>query len=545
MNLIDLYRNESENTGATILFMAMISGVANAAILGIINSAVSVASYDTLNFRYLMLYFVAFLIFVLGIRYSLTRTTAIMENIIKKVRLRITDKLRQSDLLFLENIGNAEIYTRITQDTNLISQSAAVVIKAAQSIIMLVFCILYIAWLSKLAFVITVIFIGIGISVFMVHRKITIGLLQETTVKESRFFEMLNTSLDGFKELKVNQKRNDAFFSDIKAVADDAEDIKIQTGLRFIIGILFSEVCFYMLIASIVFLLPRMGVEYSAILIRLVTAILFIMGPLDLIVSAIPIFTRSNVAVNNLYELEEKIDKATRDGSGTTPFARERFSTIEFENVLFQYTDANGHALFTVGPVNLTIRQGEILFVIGGNGSGKSTFLKLLTGLYYPVSGRIRLDGQEVNQANYQTFRELFSIIFTDFHLFDKLYGLDMVDTEKVAALLSVMKLDKKTTFKDGAFSNIHLSTGQRKRLAMVVALLFDSEIFVFDEWAADQDPDFRKYYYNVLLQELKKRGKTVIAVSHDDRYFDTADRVMKMDYGQFNGAFEETKGGV
>jgi len=189
--------------------------------------------------------------------------------------------------------------------------------------------------------------------------------------------------------------------------------------------------------------------------------------------------------------------------------------------------------LFSVGPLDMTLNQGEMLFIVGGNGSSKSTLLKLLTGLYYPATGFLSVDDDEIDQSHYHNYRELFSIIFTDFHLFDKLYGLHQIDEQLLKSLLHSMQLDKKTHYLDGQFTNLNLSTGQKKRLAFITAILEDKPIYVFDELAADQDPAFRQYFYEVVLQELKQQGKTIIAVTHDDKYFHVADRVLKMEYGQ------------
>lgn len=198
--------------------------------------------------------------------------------------------------------------------------------------------------------------------------------------------------------------------------------------------------------------------------------------------------------------------------------------------------DKDGFTLFEVGPLDLNIRQGEVLFIVGGNGSGKSTLLKLLTGLYPPSGGSMTLDGATIGPETYQTYRELFSAIFADFHLFRKLYGLESPDEQKIRELLREMELTRKTRYADRRFSDIDLSSGQRKRLAYIAALLEDKPIYVFDEWAADQDPIFRKYFYNNLIGDLRTMGKTVIAVSHDDRYFNRADRVLKMEEGILKG---------
>ena len=187
-----------------------------------------------------------------------------------------------------------------------------------------------------------------------------------------------------------------------------------------------------------------------------------------------------------------------------------------------------------MGPVDEEIRRGEILFLVGGNGSGKTTLLKLLTALYRPIQGCIRVDGLEIVPANVQAYRNLFSAIFSDFHLFDKLHGLRDVAPERVDELLRLMEISDKTTFGSGRFSTTNLSTGQRKRLALVVSYLEDKLVYVFDEVAADQDPHFRQYFYETMLPELKRTLKTVVVVSHDDRYFHVADRVLEMDYGKF-----------
>jgi putative ATP-binding cassette transporter len=99
--------------------------------------------------------------------------------------------------------------------------------------------------------------------------------------------------------------------------------------------------------------------------------------------------------------------------------------------------------------------------------------------------------------------------------------------------LLQYMGLEDKVKFSDGRFSTQDLSTGQRKRLAMVVALLEQREVYLFDEWAADQDAWFRDVFYKGLLPALKRTGKTVIAVTHDDRYWDCADRCIALDVGE------------
>ncbi len=537
MNLLTLYKNESEASGTPVIVMALVSGVFQGLILGVITTAASAGSDDPLFFKYFLLFLISFAIAIIGKHYALTKATTIAEGMITSIRVRISDKIRKSELLFLENIGKSEIYTLITQNTNLISESVVLIINACQSGIVLIFCLFYVAYLSQLAFSVLLLGMVAGISSFVMHKSTINNELRETTKKESLFFEMIYTVLDGFKELKMNQKKSDEYFGFVKIVAEETKELKIRTGFHFVVEIMFSQVSFYILLGVIVFILPRFDYMAGDLVIKVATAVLFIIGPATMLVTAIPLVSRANIAVENIYTLEKRLDKATKPykSDGIIPVTKfSSFHDILFEEVSFSYLDANNLPLFTLGPLNMSVNAGEIIFIVGGNGSGKSSFIKLMTALYYPTSGNIMLDGTPVNKATYPAYRELFSIIFSDFHLFDKLYGIDDLDEKMVAKLLKTMQLDKKTELVDRGFTNINLSTGQRKRLAMIVSMLDNRPIYVFDEWAADQDPVFREFFYNTLLKQMKEDGKTVIAVSHDDRYFHVADKIIKMEYGKF-----------
>jgi len=538
MHIIDFYKKERTTSGIDILVMACTSGLSNGSLLAIITFAAKAVSRDSDggSFRYLILFIISLLSFIMGKRYALKHATIIIEGLIKKVRTRITNKIRQSELLFFENIEKSHIYTRINQDTNFISQSALLIINSCQSALILVFCLFYIAWLSKVAFFITVGAIIAAVIIYLMYRKEVNHLLQEITDKETELFDSLTHIVDGFKELKVNRRKSDHVFTHFKDISDSTEKIKIKTGIAFVTDFVYSQTFFYILIAILVFLLPMFIDTYSEVIIKLVMAVLFIIGPVEMVVGVIPVLARANVAVGNLYKLEELIDKegGIIPQTEQAPFQPiESFREIRIDKATFNYKDKDEKVLFHLGPIDLSIKSGEVVFLVGGNGCGKSTLLKLLSGLYYPSSGALYLDDDVLSKPIYPSYRELFSLIFADFHIFDRLYGFGEVDTKKVNDLIKLMELDKKTQYVDGKFTETNLSTGQRKRLALIAAFLEDKPIYMFDEVAADQDPEFRAYFYNELLMDLKKRGKTVIAATHDDKYFHVADRVLKMEYGK------------
>lgn len=532
MNILQFFEQESDVSKTRIFFMITISGLTNALLLIIVNVAAENILNQNLEERFFFLYLITFMLFVYAQQDTLYSTTLAIEKAIRKVRLRIVDKIRHSELLFIENMERGSIYTKLTQDTNTISQYAIAITNLGQSAIVLVFSFLYLAWLSLLSFFLLTIFMGVVLWIYFSHLKIFYKELQKVSKKEAEFFDSLNDVLGGFKEIKVNHRKNEEVFSHIDAISDETTQFKMNFGIKVVRHTMYFQVAFYFFMTILIFILPIFTPVYSNIIFKLTTVIFFIIGPINQFVTGISMVARTNVAVRNLYQLEQQVDEFV---NYRLPITSElQFKDIKLDQITLDYTDKNGKPLFSVGPINMTINSGEILFIVGGNGSGKSTLLKLLSGLYYPVTGCIYLDNEEVDYTNYQEYRELFSIIFTDFYLFDKLYGLPSIEEKQVKTLLQTMELDNKTKYTDeGKFTTINLSTGQRKRLALVMALLEDKPIYLFDEWAADQDPHFKKYFYEVILKNLKQQGKTIIAATHDDKYFEIADRILKMEYGQ------------
>jgi putative ATP-binding cassette transporter len=534
MKLLKFFNNESDAPKAQIMLMAVISGLANGMLLIAINVAAEQVSDQSTEARFFLLFLIAFTLFVYTQRYSLYQATIAVEEVIRKIRVRIADKIRRSELRFIEETGSASLYAPLTKDTNLISQMAIVLVMAGQSVIVLVFGALYLAWLSPMSLLSTVIFIGITMMIYLSHEKKISEELYSASQKETQFFETFGHILEGFKELKINRRKNDDVFEHIKQISKETNELKVASGLKLVTTMMFTQISFYLLLAILVFIMPLFSPTHSDVIFKITAAILFIIGPVTQFVGSIPMIAKTNIAIDSLYQLEAQLDETPDYQAEPVDIPPiETFQEIRLVDMTFHYCDKSGKSLFSLSSINITLKQGEMLFIVGGNGSGKSTLLKLLTGLYYPATGSLYVDDEEIEPSNYQSYRELFAIIFTDFHLFDRLYGLDEIDESRLKSLLQLMELNKKTKYIDGKFTHLDLSTGQKKRLAFISAVLEDKPIYIFDELAADQDPQFRKRFYEVILPDLKKQGKTIIAVTHDDKYFPNADRVLKMEYGQ------------
>lgn len=534
--LLDFLEIDSQKDKFLLALAAVVSGIINALVLVILNFAAKDFDKPDLDARLFILFILSVSLYLISKRYVTHRITELVQGGIFKYRSRILDLLRGLKLLSYEEIGKSQILSLLSEKTELISQGAHRLAEGFPATVMLLCSFIYMATISKMALGMALICIaGAMLTIYVLVKAISQSM-QQAMVKENEYFGYMQHVLDGFNELKINREKvNDLYENYMKPVSEDARQVNVSTDISNVNLQLYAQLYFYLLMASVVFLLPQLSSLTASKIMSITTIIFFIMGPIVIIIDMIPSLARANVAIDYLQQLETKLLESKEAEFTTLETFKppHYFDTIAISQLYFSYPPSEQTRQFSVGPVDLKIRRGELVFVRGGNGSGKSTFLKLLTGLYEPESGAIVVDKTTLENDLLGNYRNLFSIIFTDFHLFDRFYGLQNVNVELVNEYLTLMGLENKTGFKNGQFTNTNLSTGQKKRLALIIALLEDKAIYVFDEVAADQDPEFRQFFYDVILQKLKQMQKTVIVVTHDEKYFDHCDRLLVMDVGQ------------
>jgi len=496
---------------------------------------------QVIKIRNFFIYLSCIVLFILTKRYVMRKSTFLVNEVIRKIRVRIADKIRKSDLYLLEETGTSEVYASIASDSREIASSFSYAGDAFPGLLMVVFAAIYMAFISFPSFLIIVCSLILGGISYARSRAASKLLFQEAAKRETEMFNVLDSILYGFKEIKVNTKKSNSLFNHYKEVAKKQMDAKVFAIFKTIMSYVATQSFFFVLLAGIIFILPEYTSMGNRDLVRVTAAVLFMIGPITTVASVWPKVVDANVRSENIMELERKIESIAESNvsefnSSIPPLSVE--SEIKFSNVTFQYPENKEVEMldpFILGPIDLTLPKGKVIFVTGGNGAGKSTFLKLLSGLYHPKTGSITLDEKPLLRTQYQYYREMYAIIFTDFFLFERLYGLDEEQQQNIEELLKEMMIYKKTEVLDGRFLNLALSTGQRKRLALAIAILEDKPYYIFDEVAADQDPQFRQYFYEKVLGRLKEMGKTVIVVSHDQAYFHVAD----MRYHLSNGKCE------
>ena len=538
MSFIDLVRREMHGSMPKLLVMSGLGGVSNASILAAINAGVQDAGNGQKPGLWAAtLFLVALFLFMKSQEFVTITATAEIEAIIHKLRVRIMDMIRRSELLEVEKIGRSRIVAAVTSDAAVLTQASNMLCFTIQGTVLIFFVGLYVAYLSLAAFLLTfVIVVGAG-TIFHYKNKRLAAQKGESAAWERRLYERLTDFLNGFKEVRLNRPRSDDLYADAAEVSMTAANIKIRTQAETFKMIVTSQISMYVLLGAVVFVAPNLSDSLGGTSIaKATTALLFIVGACFGLVQSIPILLNANAAADRIARLEGALETALSAVDPRDITARKPFDKIEMQNIVFRYTDRFSDTVFKIGPIDFTLNSGELVFITGGNGSGKSTFLRVLAGLYPPDSGEIYVDGTRINDNTRDDYRALMSAIFFDYHLFQRLYGIDEPDPAELDRLLRKFRLEDKTGLVNGAFRTLDLSGGQRRRLALIVSMLEKRPIMLLDEWTAEQDPEYRRKFYDELLPEMLQAGATIIVITHDDRLLDELRlpaRRIRMDEGR------------
>jgi putative pyoverdin transport system ATP-binding/permease protein len=520
MNILVLFRKELSTGWKRFFFLAALSGIANAAVLASINNAAAHLHDPDIRGQ-------AFLIMVLGIAVFVITQKALMmmaatlaEGTVNRLRVDLLERLRSAELPEIEGLNRNEIYAAVNAEMQVISGGAPALMVIGQGALLVIMTLVYVAFLSLWAFALALGLVGIAAVLHLARARRIQEKFAEANRLETQLMDGFTDLIEGFKEVKLSTDRSDELARDVRSLSSAVATSRLAARTAFATDFVISQTMFFLLTGLMVFVVPLFADIDSETLIKITTTSLFLIGPLSSTVSGIPVLQRVNSAAGAILALEAKLSelgRGTVDGMRSFP----SFERISLRGVSYHYSGQGQEPGFSVGPIDLDVRRGDVVFITGGNGSGKSTLLKLLTGLYVPTQGAITLNGTPVGPDTVAAYRNLIAAIFSDNHLFRKLYGIPDIDPVVAEALFGLLELEGKARIVDRAFDKVALSGGQRKRLALIALLLEGRPICVFDEWAADQDPHFREKFYRVMLPELQAAGRTILAVTHDEKYFD------------------------
>ncbi|WP_017301075.1 cyclic peptide export ABC transporter [Nodosilinea nodulosa] len=445
------------------------------------------------------------------------------------LQLRLSRQILATELSRLEQVGLPRLLAVLTEDIQTISAAVSTLPLLCVNLAVVAGCMVYISWLSWQV-------LGLVLALALVA-SLSCGLLLRAgrrflavaRDRQDRLFQHFRTLVQGIKELKLHSDRQQDFLSaDLETTARQFRHYSSRGLSLFAVLDSWGKLIYFFAVGLVLFVLPSWVSVDAQTRFGYALTFTFLLGPMEGLVAKLPVLGQASVALQNIKTLGLE---AEAEPDRSLPPLATHWQTLELIGLTHTYRSSDDDREFSLGPIDLTLKPGQLVFLIGGNGSGKSTLAKLITGLYWPTGGEIRLAGQPVTLQNRRWYQQHFSTIFADFYLFERLVGLSAAQDPQ--PYLKQLQLDHKVRIEGGHFSTIDLSQGQRKRLALLTAYLEDRPIYLFDEWAADQDPHFRELFYTQFLPDLVAQGKTAIVISHDDHYFDLADRVIKLNYGQ------------
>jgi putative pyoverdin transport system ATP-binding/permease protein len=455
------------------------------------------------------------------------------QDIIADVRTDLVRKIILAPIDQLEQTEKHRLIAALTADVGRISGFTRGMAYLIVALCEAAACAIYMAYLSWPMFCATAL---VGVANYLGIRAAS-RLAYDRYKEERQSVDDIQKSyqalVDGAKELRLNRRLRYRFFHD--QIATDIERIRTATNsacVGFVLGVALDSASFFIIAGVLIGLSAWLDKSELA---QFILILMYLKGPVGQIVLSLPTFDQSLISFKNVAELSQRLRQSEEGLLASQDDARTlgAFESLECRGLRFAFPVKEHVAPFVLGPIDLRVNAGETIFIVGENGSGKTTLIKVLLGIYPSPDGQIFLNGAGIDDANRDHYRQYFSAIFFDFHLFERLTTADHTDEDEVRAHLTRLDIAHKTSFRDGAFSTLDLSAGQRKRLALIVTYLEKRPVVVLDEWAAEQDPTFRRIFYREILPEMKRKGKTLIVVSHDDRYFDAADRILKIKDGK------------
>ncbi len=450
----------------------------------------------------------------------------------------IYDKVSHAPIQDLEKVGFGALMAALTTDVEKLAMGAR----------MIPIILNYLIVLAGVVAILTYINPGVMLFIFIAA---VVGAIfyQPFSIFGGRSLMMarrcVNKVLDynrgliyGSKELKLNRRKREAYIAELHQVEDEHRKHQLKGGTLFLIGAQYAGMMNMIVIGLVAFVISNFFSLSADALVAIVMILLYLSEPMMGIVECLTSLVPARISVMAMRKSLSKLRTEVESD------AIERVKVEKFEAVNLEYSftvDDETDFQFKVGPVNISFERGQVTFITGGNGSGKSTLGKLLSLHYLPIGGNISVNGNVVTDENRNQYRQSISAIFTDFHLFSRLYDVSEEEFKKIPEYLHELKLDHKISVTDHQFSTLGLSDGQKKRIALLVSYLEDRDVYVFDEWAADQDPQFKAVFYSSILLRLKELGKIVIVITHDDRYFHLADQLITMESGALKSATLQT----
>ncbi|SMF51575.1 putative ATP-binding cassette transporter [Azospirillum oryzae] len=534
MDLWRILRREALRNIQPLMLLAVLAAALNLALLTSLNDALLALDDPEGLQRLLIVFLLSAFLWRIAQGWMMNAASKRMQAALAVLRVDLLRRAVAADLPDAMAVGSSRLAQVAGPELQLLAQAVPTLVISFQSVAAILLCLLYLATLSGAAVLIVLCFLVVG-GILIGRSVIRLELMSETIHEaEGALSERSEHILQTLRECKLNRRRAANALADATACAETLRKERHRFGAEYSHYFTISELTYYAALAGIIFLLPAVTDTDIATVILAGHAAAFIAYPVITIVASYPSYIAAETAARSYLAVEAELKAAPQAVvRGRTPDAGEDgFSTIALDGATFRHAGRDGSGSFTVGPVDMTVERGSVVFITGHNGAGKSTLIHMLLGLYPIQRGTLSVDGVAVGPDSLAAHRDRFAVVFSDSHVTRQLYGAATLDDGFADELLDLLEMSDKVALDGRAFTTVDLSQGQKKRLALIAALLERKPVLVLDEWAADQSPYFRRKFYREIIPWLKARGITVIAVTHDDAYFDAADVQLQVDRG-------------
>jgi len=581
MNLFDILVKESPNKVFASLLLGTIAGLSFAFLMPLIlisleeastrlfqpidSTGATFLSLEVSNFRFAVAYLCLFLTIMIAKASSQILMSNVSIDATRALRLRMYRHIAKLRIRDLESIGHSKLIVRLTTDISNIIGGVRVLPVILINLVTIVGLLGFLVYLNVEVFLLLILTIFLAIFSYHIPMILSIRFFRHARHYTEILQESIRGLILGSKELKLNDSKREYFYQEkLRSAENEISKGSKKGWYTMYLAISYGDLLSFMVIGLVVFVIRNYYAIDTAELIGIIMALLYMKGPIAELLNVLPALPLARVSLKKVHDLfndypaeniqvgsqavapwekivlndvsftyQNKVDDSTLSDDDTDDFEPSDLTSTS------DFSDSN----FSIGPIQLELNRGEITFIVGGNGSGKSTLAKILALLYQPDKGSLIFGDTVISDKNTGDYRQIISAIYLDFYLFDKILGAKTPElTQTVKNYLKYFQLDDKLSVNDNEFSTIDLSGGQKKRLALLVSFLEDRDLYIFDEWAADQDPEFKNIFYTKILKDLKEKQKTVVVITHDDRYFKYADKLVIMENGKIRDIVVQEK---
>jgi putative ATP-binding cassette transporter len=500
--LLDFLTDSNPQQLRHLVALSGLVGILNTLLIAVLNMAAANVSKNESVILEFFGYALIFAVFLFSTKRANKENIKKANEFIYRFKIRIMRDVFRSNLQKVDKLGRDYILEVLNRDTELVSQSVSSVLGLFQSALTVFFLLIYMATVSVTASVILVGAIALVFMIGVAELNKLVAAFRLLSIEEAKVNALYGSFLSGYKEVKMNSQRALGLTHDLIADAKDVNAEKTVLLQRIVEYFMYLQMLMYLVVGLIIFVVPVFSTDFSTHVLMVTTTALFLASSVSAAIVVVPNLSIANIAARNLRELSEKLSLETNDRAspGLTEFSE--VNTLALEDITYVHSGDGVSRPFALGPISIEFQAGKVYFIRGNNGSGKTTLIRVMLGLYQCQSGRLLVNGQPVAEPSNTAYRDLFAAVFSDFYLFKKLYGLPATDESELNGLLELFQMQHKVSIDDGVFSDLNFSTGQRKRLALLVALLEKKKIIVLDEWAADQDPEFRQEFYEHITRK-------------------------------------------